>query len=1049
MMKKKYALYKWQIITALIFAIFSVETYAQQVTGIYTDYLGYWHSTNTNQNPVQPENSHNALGFTYGGITYSTGVNDIILDNHSVTYSAQDFRALPILSLPTSGGGSYWLGFGQLYDGIDNGADTSSSSPFQANPSASELASYLTDGPHGLNLGTYFTNIPSGTSNRFELSTAGLDLTNIGDGVPDIFVSQIAQPGSTDQLRFVDASGTVVGNSVSLSLNSAPSVGTWRTDLYLFNSQPSNQLNFQKTMRFAAIELSQFGINASNAADAVALIYVPGGSSDPAFIAYNEPSIPVASRIDITSQPTTSNCDGTMPSSFTIQITDADGFSVAQAGFVVTASIKTGPGDLFGTITQTTDASGQATFNDLVFEVGGDHTIAFNSSSLEEVVSSTIADATGCGDATWTGNVDTDWNDVGNWSNAEVPNANYNVTIPTGLTNYPVLDINTGADNLIMGDGATIDLNGYLFTIQGTITAGTGASIDGSTPDSELNFSGQTAQSIPNGFISGDVANLTIENPNGVSANTPITITEILNVISGQLTTNGNITLTCDFSGNTAQIDEVTGSINGTITTEQCFPARRAFRFVTSSVTTTTSIRENWQEDASSYTDNPHPGYGTHITGVWQNADGYHGFDYTPSGNTSMYELDNINQSWYNIDNTDATTLLAGKPYRLMIRGDRSIDVTDNDTDSTDTRLRAIGEINVGPISYSSGFSDVEDHFNFFGNPYHAIVDMSQVLANVSTSNVNTLYYYIWDPTVGTRGSYSTIDVLTNTGTNGDGNKFIMPMQAGFFLTADQGTTPTLAFTEANKNVNQTTTSVFRPANSGNESFLQLHIYQENLFNAGEQSSDGLKIKFQEYGDDAFTYKDAPKIFNLDENIARNINGDITSIEVRSYPEISEVLPLYISTYRTANYIFEAQLEGLEEYDVYLKDNYLNQSTLLTNGSTYSFQVNFNQAGDATLNSDRFELMISANNLSVDEDLAQAFQLFPNPTSSILNIKWNSTETIASILIYDNLGRTVKEIEATENFNHQINVSELNTGLYVIQVNTINGKTFTQKIVKE
>lgn len=1048
-MKNKYAIYKWQIITALIFAIFSVETYAQQVTGIYTDYLGYWHSTNSNQNPVEPENSHNVIGFTHNGTTYSTGVNDMILTNHSVTYSAQNFRALPILDLPTGTQTYYLLGFGQLYDGIDNGADTSSSSPFQANPTGSELASYLTRGPRGLDLGTYITNIPNNNKSRFELSSQGLDLANIGDNVPDIFVSQIAQPGNNDELYFVDNTNTQVGDKITVSFSSITRVGIWRSDLYDFNSQPSSQINIPKDMRFVSYELSEFNIAPSDVNNVVALIYKTGGNSDPAFIAYNEPSIPVASRIDITSQPTTSSCDGTMPSSFTIQITDADGFSVAQAGFEVTASIKTGPGDLFGTITQTTDASGQATFNDLVFEVGGDHTIAFNTSSLEEVVSTTVADATGCGDATWTGNVDTDWNDVGNWSNAEVPNANFNVTIPTGLTNYPVLDINTGADNLIMEDGATIDLNGYLFTIQETITAGTGAYIDGSAADSELHFSGQAAQSIPNAFISGDLANLTIENPNGVSVNTPITITEVLNVISGQLTTNGNITLTCDFSGNTAQIDEVTGSINGAITTEQCFPARRAFRFVTSSVTTTTSIRENWQEDASSYTDNPHPGYGTHITGVGQNADGDNGFDYTPSGNSSMYELDNINQSWFNIDNTDATTLVAGKPYRLMIRGDRSIDVTDNDTDSTDTRLRAVGEINVGPISYSSGFSDVEDHFNFFGNPYHAIVDMSQVLANVSTSNVNTLYYYIWDPTVGTRGSYSTIDVLTNTGTNGDGDKFIMPMKAGFFLTGDQGTTPTLAFTEANKNVNQTTTSVFRPANSGNESFLQLNIYQENLFNAGEQSSDGLKIKFQEYGDDAFTYKDAPKMFNLDENLARNINGDITSIEVRSYPEISEVLPLYISTYRTTNYIFEAQLEGLEEYDVYLKDNYLNQNTLLTNGGTYSFQVNFNQSGDATINSDRFELMMAANNLSVDEDLAQAFQLFPNPTSSILNIKWNSTETIASILIYDNLGRTVKEIEATENFNHQINLAELNTGLYVIQVNTINGKTFTQKIVKE
>ena len=149
-----------------------------------------------------------------------------------------------------------------------------------------------------------------------------------------------------------------------------------------------------------------------------------------------------------------------MPASFTIQITDNSGFNVAQAGFNITANIKTGPGELFGTLTQTTDASGQATFNDLFFEVGGDHTIAFNSSSLDEEVSLIIQDATGCGDAQWTGAVDNDWNDAGNWDIAEVPNANYNVTIPNTVSNYPVLDVNTGADNLIMEDGANIELNG-------------------------------------------------------------------------------------------------------------------------------------------------------------------------------------------------------------------------------------------------------------------------------------------------------------------------------------------------------------------------------------------------------------------------------------------------------------------------------------------------------------------------------------------------------------------------------------------------------------
>ena len=1049
-MKNKYALHKWQIITALIFAIFSVETYAQQVTGIYTDYLGYWHSTNTNQNPVQPENSHNALGFTYGGITYSTGVNDIILDNHSVTYSAQDFRALPILSLPTSGGGSYWLGFGQLYDGIDNGADTSSSSPFQANPSASELASYLTDGPHGLNLGTYFTNIPNGTNNRFELSTAGLDLTNIGDGVPDIFVSQIAQPGSTDQLRFVDASGTTVGNSVSLSLGSAPSLGTWRTDLYQFNSQPSSQINNVKTIRFAAIELSQFGINASNVTDAVALIYVPGGSSDPAFIAYNEPSIPVASNFAITAQPTTSNCDGSMPSSFTIQITDDNGNAVAQSGFEITASIYNGPGELLGTLTKTSDSSGQVIFDDLVFEVGGDHTIAFNSSSLKEKVSATIADATGCGDATWTGNIDSDWNDVGNWNIAEIPNANYNVTIPTGLTNYPVLDINTGADNLILGDGATINLNGYLFSIQGTITLGTGASIDGSSTNSEINFSGQNPQSIPAGFFNGNIANLTIENTNGVTNNTSIVITEILNIKSGQFNTGNDVTLTCDFTGNTAQIDEVGGSISGNITTEQCFPAKRAFRFIASSVTTTsTYIRDNWQEGVNNLSNtvaanqNPNPGYGTHITG---STTGANGFDATTSGNPSLFELDNVNQTWFTTTNTNSTTLTAGYPYRIMIRGDRSIDVLDNDTSPTNTRLRNTGTVATGNVNFSSGFSSTEGHFNFFGNPYHAIVDMTQVLENAGSTNVNTLYYYIWDPTQGTQGAYVTIDLQTNTSTMGDADKFLQPMQAAFFLTGDKNTTPVLSFLESNKNVDQVGNSVFS-TNTANKS-LEIKLFTADAFTNQENPSDALKIKFAANADNSFNYKDAPKMYNLDESMARDINGNLASIENRAFPTDQESLPLFMYNYQTTDYVFEFDLKNLDEYEIFVKDNFNNTLTQISaSNPIYNFQVDIANQSSLSTEQNRFELVFTDTTLSNQVVNENNITVYPNPTNDRLFITTANTTKLASISIYNLLG---KQVQANLNLEqNSIDMSHLSAGVYLLELTTTTGNTITKKIIKK
>ena len=1045
-MKKNYLnLFQTQLLLLIVFVFFSLNSQAQ-VTEIYTNYLGYWKSTSTNINSIQPENSHAVLAFTASGTTYSTGVNDVILNNQNISYSAQNFRALPILTLPTSGGGSYWLGFGQLYDGIDNGADTSSSNPFNANPTGSELANYLTTGPQGLDLGTYLTNIPNGTSNRFELSSAGLDISNVGDGVPDIFVSQIAQPGGADQLRFVNSSGATVGNSVSLSLNSAPTVGKWRTDLYLFNSQPSNQINFEKTMRFATLELSQFGINASNISNAIALIYTPGGSSDPAFIAYNEPSIPVASRINITSQPTTSNCDGTMPSNFTIQVTDNFGNSVAQSGFNVTASIKTGPGELLGTLTQTTNVNGEATFTNLAFEVGGDHTIAFNSSSLNEEISATILDATGCGDAEWTGAIDNDWNDVGNWNIAEVPNANYNVTIPNTVSNYPVLDINTGADNLILEAGASIDLNGYLFTIQGTITAGNNAFIDGSEPNSELSFSGQSAQTIPSGFINGDLANLTIANNNGVTVNTSIEITEILNVEAGQLSTNGNITLKCDFTGNTAQLDQVTGSISGDITTEQCFPARRAYRFVTSSVTSSTSIRENWQENASSYTDNPQPGYGTHITGVGENADGTNGFDFTPSGLPSMYELDNTNQSWFTTSNTNSSTLIAGKPYRLMIRGDRSIDVTNNETSATNTKLRNTGSVTIGATNFSNGFSATQGDFNFFGNPYHAIVDMSEVLVNTSSSNVNKLYYYIWDPTQGTRGAYSTIDVLTNSGTIGAGNKFLQPMQAGFFLTANEGTIPTLTFLEENKAVNKPSTSVFRNANSAEKS-LHLKMYTEEAYNNNQNASDGLKIKFETSADNAYTYKDAPKMFNLDENIARDINGSLSSIEKRSLPLTTESLLLFTSNYKTTNYTFTVDLNGLEDYDIYIKDNFTGSLTLLSNtDNAYSFAVDFENSSSLSTANDRFELVFEISSLGNEDFSKNEFTIYPNPTTGYLNIQNNSDSQIKKVSIYNLLGKEVYTAKSSE--INTLNIQQLQAGVYLIKATTEAGNTITKKIIK-
>ncbi|MBQ0741203.1 T9SS C-terminal target domain-containing protein, partial [Aquimarina celericrescens] len=82
----------------------------------------------------------------------------------------------------------------------------------------------------------------------------------------------------------------------------------------------------------------------------------------------------------------------------------------------------------------------------------------------------------------------------------------------------------------------------------------------------------------------------------------------------------------------------------------------------------------------------------THITGVEPGSanatvgqDGNNGFDYSPSGNASMFTYDNVGRSWNSISGTNVP-LTAGIAYRLLVRGDRGIDIASNASVPTDTR---------------------------------------------------------------------------------------------------------------------------------------------------------------------------------------------------------------------------------------------------------------------------------------------------------------------------------------------------------------------------
>ncbi|HSK18950.1 MAG TPA: invasin domain 3-containing protein [Longimicrobiales bacterium] len=83
-----------------------------------------------------------------------------------------------------------------------------------------------------------------------------------------------------------------------------------------------------------------------------------------------------------------------------VQLQDAGGNAVTQAGVLVTASILSGGGTLNGTRTATTNAAGTATFTDLSMTgTAGDRTLQFTASGIAAATSNTVTLTVGPGSA--------------------------------------------------------------------------------------------------------------------------------------------------------------------------------------------------------------------------------------------------------------------------------------------------------------------------------------------------------------------------------------------------------------------------------------------------------------------------------------------------------------------------------------------------------------------------------------------------------------------------------------------------------------------------
>ncbi|GEO10357.1 T9SS type A sorting domain-containing protein [Segetibacter aerophilus] len=412
----------------------------------------------------------------------------------------------------------------------------------------------------------------------------------------------------------------------------------------------------------------------------------------------------------------------------------------------------------------------------------------------------------------------------------------------------------------------------------------------------------------------------------------------------------------------TGAIGEVTdGSIallnTANITVERFIPAKRAFRLLSSPVTASSSIKANWMEGQSntapaySVNYNSIPGYGTHITG---SANANTGFDATATNNPSLFTFNNTGQVWNAATNTNST-LVAGIGYRLLVRGSRSVDLSNNSALPSNTTLRTTGSLIKGPVTYNGSTTPSIDgntnSYSLVGNPYASAVDWD-LLAKSGLSS----YYYAWDPNLNTRGAYVTYGNGVTSVQGSQVNQNIQSGQAFFIQTKTAN--PSLTFNETNKTI--TNRNVFRT--SADVQTLSVQLLLDTL-SESEHTADGVTILFNDDFSSSINAEDAEKISNLDENISVTSNGRSLSIEGRPAITSPDTVRLDITQLRQKSYFLKISPSYFHPtVTAIIKDNYLKKDSLidLTTETIIPFIID---SDPASFLSNRFMLVFKTSKI--------------------------------------------------------------------------------------
>ena len=594
------------------------------------------------------------------------------------------------------------------------------------------------------------------------------------------------------------------------------------------------------------------------------------------------------------------------------------------------------------------------------------------------------------------------------------------------------LNVSAGTQ-LITSGAVTIDYKGGTFTNNGTIT----------------NTNGTLGFSAPVTFAGTGTTNtkdLKVEHVGNSQLNNRINVTGTLSVNNGTLNANNNLTLISNATGSAAIAPVASGSnITGKVTVQRYIAqGKRAYRFLTPSVNTDDFISNNWQ-------------IGTHITG---STTGANGFDATGSGNPSLYTYTNsqaTGSGWNAVTNTNATNLNAKQGYRILIRGDKTVNINAASLPNMNNpiTLTATGTVVTGDVIFNSGSTPEVNNTNntttngysLVGNPYVNTLDWDTLSKSGLTDT-----YYTWDVNMGTagqRGRY--VAFSSSTGTNNITsavNQFIQPGQAFFIKNSILGTAGTLTFHETDKTGSANINNFYRTANNL-LTRLDLQVYETTELALGTYPIDAAVTVFDNQFTNAIETGDVAKLSTGIENISFLNSATNLTIDARSQVAVTDELLVQLQQFQASkSYTFRTHFNNFDVATTpFLVDTYLNHYTALTNNA--STDVVFTTTTDAaSYDTNRFKIVFQNTALGNPDFFAERITLYPNLVTNgqFFIALPNSVTANVTVKIINLIGQTVYQTTTLAQNNISIKTDKsLPKAVYAVQIEN-QGKTITKKI---